>query len=169
VLELGCGTGYWTDTLAYVARSVVAVDACPAMLAQAQARGLDASVVRFLEGDALDPPAGAYNACLLAGFWTHVPREQQDKFLLRLRSVVGSDALLVILDENELEGLTLPVARTDAEGNTYRLLPGADGRRHEVLLNHPADSALKKRFADHAREIRIRRSAHYWLLTCRLK
>ncbi|HJV02451.1 MAG TPA: methyltransferase domain-containing protein [Telluria sp.] len=169
VLELGCGTGYWTDTLAYVANSVTAIDNCPPLLAQARARGLDPQVVNFVDGDAFAPPPGDYDACLAAGLWSHVPREQQDQFLKQLRALLGADALLVLLDENVIEGETLPVARTDAEGNTYRILTGASGTRHEVLSNCPADSALKKRFAEHAREIRIKRSEHYWLLSCRLK
>lgn len=169
VLELGCGAGYWTDTLAYVAHSVTAIDNCAPLLAQARARGLDANVVRFADGDAFAPPPGDYDACLAAGLWSHVPRERQDKFLKQLRAVLGADALLVLLDENEVEGMTVPVARTDAEGNTYRILPGSGGERHEIVFNCPSDSALKKKIADHAREVRIRRGSHFWLLSCRLK
>jgi SAM-dependent methyltransferase len=169
VLELGCGTGFWTETLAYVAASIDAVDICPAMLAQAGRRGLDPEVVRFAEGDLYALPAGQFSAAFLGGLWAHVPRERQDAVLKSLRARLGPDGLVVLVDAVPVEGLTLPVARTDMDGNTWQIATAPSGRRYEILQNHPTDSALKKRFADHAREIRIRRGAHFWLLSCRLK
>lgn len=171
VLELGCGTGFWTDTLSYVAESVVAVDSSPEMLALARGRLLDPAVVRFEQADALALPdiGGPFTACFAGSFWSHVKREEQDKFLKLLRSRLAKDALLVIVDENFVEDETAPVARTDLEGNTYHMIAGPSGQRHEVLRNYPADSSLRKRFASHAREVRIERLEHYWMLTCRLK
>jgi len=78
VLELGCGTGFWTETLAYVAASIMAIDTSAAMLAVACARGLDPAVVTFAQGDALalaDTP-GEYSACFIGGWWSHLPRRR---------------------------------------------------------------------------------------------
>ena len=171
VLELGCGTGFWTDTLSYVAESVLAIDSSAEMLALARERGLDPAVVRFEQADAFALPelGGPFTACFAGFFWSHVKREQQDKLLKQLRARLGKDALLVILDENYVEEESAPIARTDLEGNTYHIYTGPSGERYEVLRNYPADSSLRKRFAAHARELRIERLEHYWLLTCRLK
>src|SRR6185369_1018936 len=44
VLDVACGTGYWTKEAAATARSAVGVDASPAMLEEARAKQLGRSV-----------------------------------------------------------------------------------------------------------------------------
>lgn len=172
VLELGCGTGHWTDTLSYVAKSVHAIDINEAMLEWARDRDLDPDVVTFEQRDCWDLPddiKGKYTAVLAAGFWSHVPKEDQEKFLKMLKAKLGTEVVLMLIDDNFVEGETLPIAKTDLEGNTYLIPSDADGERYEVLKNFPADSALKKRFANHGKEVRIKRYDYFWTLTCRLK
>ena len=50
VLELACGTGYWTEVIAQSAASVVATDINPEMLTLGQARGLPADKVSWRVG-----------------------------------------------------------------------------------------------------------------------
>lgn len=170
VLELACGTGYWTELIADVAESVHATDIVPEMLALAQTRELDPEVVSFAPLDALALPdsVGQYTAVFAAGWWSHVRREQQDHYLKQLRAKFGKDVMLVLLDASRVDGSTV-IARTDAEGNTYQIHLADDGQRYEVLTNYPTDSALRKRLAPHAREIRVERLEYYYLLSCRLK
>lgn len=121
------------------------------------------------------PPAAAPGAadavdCVFLGFyWSRMTRDEQDAFLVELRARTGADTLLVMLDDTYVEGVSPTVARTDAQGNTYYRVAGPDGTLVEMTKNYPSDSALRKRLGSAAREIRIERSAYYWLLTCRLK
>ena len=170
VLELGCGTGYWTETLACSAESVLAIDTSPEMLALARAR-VDAASVEFQQGDAFALPdmVGRFTACFAGFFWSHVKREDQEKYLKQLRAKLGKEVLLVLIDDNFVEEATPPIARTDLDGNTFQIFATPSGNRHEVMRNYPADSSLRKRFASHVREVRIERLEHYWILTGRLK
>jgi ubiquinone/menaquinone biosynthesis C-methylase UbiE len=171
VLELGCGTAYWTDLIAEVAESVYATDILPEMIALAETRGLDEDIVSFGVMDAFDLPdgmQGEYTAVFIGNLWRHVRREQQEKYLKTLRAKLGKDVLLVVLDESAVDGETV-IARTDADGNTYQIVTADDGQRYEILQNYLTDSTLRKRFADHARQIRIERLQYYFLLSCRLK
>jgi len=172
VLELACGTAYWTELIADVAESVHATDIVPEMIALAETRGLDADVVSFEVMDAFKLPdglQGQYTAVFAAGWWTHVKREDQDKYLKMLRAKLGKDVLLVLLDSTYVDGVSMVFARTDLEGNTFQILTADDGQRYEVMNNYPTDSTLRKRLAPHAREIRVERLEYYYLLSCRLK
>ena len=170
VLELGCGSGYWTEVIAAVADSVLATDINPGMIALAQQRGLPDNVT-FRIADAHDLPAdiGDFTALFLGLWWSHMRRDEQDRFLVHARARLGKDVLLVILDEDYVEGSSMTVARTDLEGNTYQILTAPDGQRYELPKGYPSDSALRKRLAPAVREIKIARTEFYWLLTCRLK
>jgi SAM-dependent methyltransferase len=171
VLELACGTGYWTSVIASSADSVVATDINPEMIALASQRALAADKVQFRVADAYDLPAdlGSFTAVFIGFWWSHVKREQQEKFLAQLRAKVGKDVLLVLLDDVYVEGSSETVARTDLEGNTYQILTAPDGERYEIPKTYPSDSALRKKLASSVREIRIVRMEYYWLLSCRLK
>jgi SAM-dependent methyltransferase len=167
ILEVGCGTGYWTRQLAEVADSVTAVDSNPAMLAVA--RQTEDDRIEWVQGDACDLPASDdYSACFGGFWWSHLPRERQVTWLNGLQKKLGKDTLLVLIDNNYVEGSSTPIAHTDAEGNTYQIR-ALEGERYDVLKNFPTDSALRKRFADHAKEIRVKRTEHFWILSCRLK
>lgn len=171
VLELACGTGYWTELIADVAASVHATDLVPEMLALARTRALDQEIVTYGQLDAFAPPdsVGQYTAVFAAGWWSHVKREDQEKYLKQLRAKFGKDVLLVLLDESYVDGDSTVIARTDLEGNTYQIRTADDGQRYEVLKNYPTDSALRKKLTPAAREIRVERLEYYYLLSCRLK
>lgn len=171
VLELACGTGYWTRQIAEVADKVVATDINPEMIAMARLRKMPADKVELRVADAYDLPddLGQFTAVFVGFWWSHVKREEYVKFLAKLKAKVGKDVLIVLLDETYVEGSSATVARTDMEGNTYHISTAPDGERYEIPTTYPTDSALRKKLTPAVREIRIVRMEYYWLLTCRLK
>jgi SAM-dependent methyltransferase len=170
VLELACGTGYWTQHYAQSAASVLATDINPEMIALAQARGLPADKVTWALANAFDPEVTQpFSACFAGFWWSHVMRQDQEGYLLHLRKKLGKDTLLVLIDNVYVEGSSTTIARTDLDGNTFQIRTLPDGGRYEVLKNFPTDSGLRKKLAATTKEIRIVRLEHYWMLTCRLK
>lgn len=178
VLELGCGTGYWTAEVAQVAASVLATDRSDPMIDRAKSKNLAAGKVSFALADAFDitidqlavplDAVNAVNAIFAAGWWSHVLREEQDRLLTRLRQQVAQDTLLVLVDHVCVEGSSTSIARTDLQGNTFQIRT-LDGERFEILKNFPSDSALRKRFAAHLKDIRIQRLEHFWMMSGRLR
>jgi ubiquinone/menaquinone biosynthesis C-methylase UbiE len=171
VLELACGTGYWTRVIAETADAVVATDINPEMIALGKLRALPADKVQFRVADAYQLPAdiGDFTAVFIGFWWSHVKREQQERFLAQLRARVGKDILVVLLDDTYVEGSSETIARTDMEGNTYQIRSAPDGERYEIPKSFPTDSGLRKKLASSVREIKIVRLEYFWLLTCRLK
>lgn len=170
VLELACGTGYWTESITDSAVSVLATDINPEVIEFAKAKGLPADKVQFMLADAFDPQVGGTFSAVFAGFWwSHVKRQDHAGFLARLRDKLGKDALLVMVDNVYVEGSSTPIARTDADGNTYQIRTLPNGERYDVIKNFPTDSALRKKLSAFVKDIRILRLEHYWILTGRLK
>jgi len=170
VLEIACGTGYWTRVIGATAASVHATDFNEETLALARARQTSGNVT-FAQADAFDLPeaVGQYTVVFAGFWWSHVKREEQERFLAQLRAKLGKDVLLVLLDNVYVDGSSTVIARTDQEGNTYQFRLLASGERMEVIKNFPTDSFLRKKLATATKEIRIDRLEHYWLLTARLK
>ncbi|QOY95865.1 class I SAM-dependent methyltransferase [Massilia sp. UMI-21] len=175
VLELGCGTGYFTDVIAETATSVLATDVSEAMLNVAREHGEGLENVTYRVVDALnltnELPAelGKFTAVFAGFLWSHFKKEEQDAFLAGLRARIGANALLVLIDDEYVEGASPTVARTDQQGNTWAQFMDAEGNRHELPKNYPTDSALRKRLGTAVREIKIGRWDSCWALTCRLK
>ena len=171
VLELACGAGYWTEVIAETAEHVVAIDINPNLVELARERDLPEESVTLRVADAWQLPddLGAVTAVFIGFWWSHVAREEQERFLKLLRAKLGKDVLLVVADDDYVDGISEPIARTDAAGNTYQVRQAPDGEYYEILKTYPSDSALRKKLASTVREIKIERWELYFLLTCRLK
>ena len=171
VLELGCGTGFWTEVAAESAQSVLAVDINANLVDIARERGMPDGKVSFRVADALDLPEdiGSFSAVLVSFLWSHLNKKEQEGLLATLKKRLGKDVLLVILDDSFVEGFSETIAKTDAEGTTYEILTAPNGERFEVPKSYQSDSALRKRLGNAGKEIKIERVEFFWILTCRLK
>jgi hypothetical protein len=123
------------------------------------------------DGSVPEVPADAagYGAIVAEFCWSRLKREEQDAFLAKVKKAGARNALLVLLDEVYVEGVSNPVARTDAQGNTYEIVMAEDGARVERTKSYPTDSALRKRLGNAVKEIRVARWEYFWVLTCKLK
>lgn len=166
VLELACGTGYWTDVIAERAQHITALDVNDEVLEIARSKK-NAGKVTFMRASAYEIPLQdrAHDA-LFAGFWwSHVPLEKLDGFLTEISSKVKPGALIAFLDNRYVEGSSTPVARTDAVGNTYQQRKLDDGSTHEVLKNFPDEGELIRRVSRHGWGAHVDLLPHYWMLT----
>jgi SAM-dependent methyltransferase len=137
VLEVACGTAFWTAAAATVAREVTATDASLAMLTEARGK-VAAPNVRFAEADAyaLDSVAGNYDAAL-AMFWvSHVPRARLRPFLRGLERRLERGAVVFLADNVYVPGLGGELTPPDEAGDTFKLRLLADGSKHRIVKNY---------------------------------
>jgi demethylmenaquinone methyltransferase/2-methoxy-6-polyprenyl-1,4-benzoquinol methylase len=167
VLELACGTGYWTEVIAGDAREVLALDVNEEVLEIARQKSIPMEKVRYRIADSYElPDLGRRHDALFAGFWwSHVPLRRLDAFLKSATAAVAPGALVVFLDNRYVEGSSTPVARTDAEGNGYQVRKLEDGSTHEVLKNFPSEGELIRRASLHGWGAHVELLEHYWLLS----
>jgi len=162
VLEIACGTGYWTQFIAPVATHVTALDAAPQTLAIAKGR-VAGTNVEFLVGDAYAPPRDKNCDSAFCGFWfSHVPRARQREFLTALNAALRPGASILMLDTLYVEGSSTPVTERDADGNTYQARRLADGSSHLVLKNFPSEDELRALVADVGERATFTTWDYYW-------
>jgi ubiquinone/menaquinone biosynthesis C-methylase UbiE len=171
VLEIACGTGYWTEVVAPNARSITAIDYAEETLAIARTKKYPANRVEFAQGDAYAlPDFGRQHDALLAVFWwSHVPLARLDSFLGAVARAVAPGAIVAFLDNRYVEGSSTPVSRRDEQGNSYQTRRLADGSTHDVLKNFPTERELIERASMHGHDPRIEWLDYYWLLVYRTK
>jgi SAM-dependent methyltransferase len=165
ILEVACGTGYWTQFIAPVAKNIHAIDSSPETLAVARER-VPAQHVQFVEGDAyclplLTPrPSGGF-----AGFWlSHVPQASVRSFLRSFNKALCHGAKVVLVDNRFVEGSSTPISHRDAEGDTYQMRPLADGTSHQILKNFYTEEALRAVLAGIADDFRFHGWEYFWAL-----
>ena len=170
VLEVACGTGYWTEVAATTAASISAFDINEEVLSLARQKPIDPAKVRFQVGDAyrLPPQPRQFTATLAAFWWSHIPRKRQVEFLDGLRQHLSPGAILVIMDNTHVPGESTPIARTDADGNTYQIRKLEGGQTFEVLKNYPTEHELPEAVTTWSTDFEVRWLKYYWIMTCRV-
>ena len=173
VLEIACGTGYWTAKLAPVARAVTAVDASAAMLARARARRLPPGRVELVAGDAfaLDAVPGHFDGGLAAFWLSHMPRAALDAFLDRFHARLEPGAAVFLADNVPVAGVggELVGAGEAGGGDTYKLRRLADGSRHRVLKNYFSDDELAALLAPRSDALALHRGDCFWWASYRTR
>ena len=164
ILEVACGTGYWTAWLAPAARSIVAIDLSAEMLEIARLKSYPEGRVRLERADACDLASveGRFDAGFAGFWWSHVPLGRQEEFLRGWHERIGPGALAVLLDNRYAEGSSTPIARRDGEGNSYQLRRLDDGSEHEILKNFPTREEIASALAPGGVDVDVVEFDYYW-------
>lgn len=167
VLELACGTGYWTEHIAGVAASVVATDLAeePMRIAQSKSYAKRPAFV-IADAYALPDSLGRFDAALAVFWWSHVPRQRIAEFLASLHRRLEPGAQVVLMDNRFVEGSSTPISEIDAHGNTYQMRRLGDGTRVRVLKNFPSEDELRTQLPA---SLKVQRLEYYWLADYRLQ
>jgi demethylmenaquinone methyltransferase/2-methoxy-6-polyprenyl-1,4-benzoquinol methylase len=163
VLEVACGTGWWTQFIAPVAARMTATDGVAAPLEFARLRP-GVGRVAFAQADAFALPQslGTFDAAF-AGLWiSHVPVERRQPFLAGLHARLAPGAIVVFIDNTEAQCARLPVVERDSAGNGYQMRTLADGSTHRVLKNFPSEAELRGMIDGIGLRARYWRGAHFW-------
>ena len=171
VLEVACGTGYWTVRVARTANSLLATDAVEEPMKIARAKDYGGAAVRFELADAyaLAPGLGRFDAALAIFWWSHVPRRRIGAFLDSLHARLERGARVLYMDNRYVEGSSTPIHERDAEGNSYQVRRLADGSENRVIKNFPSEAELRADLAPHAAALAYRELPYYWVVEYELK
>jgi demethylmenaquinone methyltransferase/2-methoxy-6-polyprenyl-1,4-benzoquinol methylase len=165
VLDVACGTGYWTRTLATDATSVTGCDLSESVLALARRLQPATAPASFVLGDAfaLESIPGDFDAAFVGFWWSHVKRADVARFLHGLHRRLPAQSRVMILDNRYVAGSNWPITRTDEEGNTYQRRTLDSGAEHEVLKNFPSAPEVGVAITDAGvTGVRVHEMEYYW-------
>jgi len=166
VLEIACGTGWWTPHGARDAASWLATDLNPETMAIARTKAMPAHV-RFAAADAYTLQGledERFDAAFAGFWWSHVPLARLRPWLAMLHARLEPGAVIVMLDNLYSDDSSTPISRRDADGNSYQLRPLDDGSVHEVLKNFPTRDDAVAAIAPCARDVEWTAHGYYWAL-----
>ena len=148
VIEIACGTGYWTEVLAETAKSVVGIDVNPEMIDRAQSRCEQLPHVKFRLADAynLGPETGTFTAGFAVWWCSHIPRSRVGEFLRSLHRRLTPGAPVLFSDQLEydvprVDGMATQ-RREDSNGDTIERRILSDGREYDIVKNFPTEREL---------------------------
>ena len=162
VLEVACGTGYWTERIAATAKRIAATDLAPEPMALARSKTY-ACPVEWRSADAYRLPEslGRFDGAFAGFWWSHVPLSRRPAFLDSLHARLSPGSRVVLFDNRYVEGAMHPIAERDAEGNTYQHRRLGDGTLNRVLKNFPSEAELRTSFTGKVDYLGLR---YYWLV-----
>jgi demethylmenaquinone methyltransferase/2-methoxy-6-polyprenyl-1,4-benzoquinol methylase len=171
VLEVACGTGWWTPHGASLAREWLATDLNAETIELARRKEMP-SCVRFEIVDAYtfaELGERRFDAAFAGCWWSHVPLGRLPRWLDALHGRLESGARVVMLDNSYVQSSrtpsNTPISRRDADGNTYQQRTLDDGSVHEVLKNFPTREQAFSMLGERAVEPQWIQHEHYWALS----
>jgi SAM-dependent methyltransferase len=170
VLEVACGTGWWTPHGARDAAHWLATDLNPETLAVARRKALPACVELAMVDAYTMAELGdrRFDAAFAGCWWSHVPLQRLAGWLQTLHERLQPGARVVFLDNSFVQISSTPISRRDEAGNTYQNRTLDDGSEHEVLKNFPSVASASAMLGPRARQVQWLDHVHYWVLSYEL-
>jgi ubiquinone/menaquinone biosynthesis C-methylase UbiE len=171
VLEVACGTGFWTEIASESAADIVATDVNEAMIDEARQKNYKRDNVQLVVGNAyeLDSIAGEFDAGLACFWMSHVPKSRMDKFLRVFHRQLRRDSVVFMIDNTEAAGVGGQLLQEPGSEDTFKLRELNDGSKHTVIKNYFRPEDLTDLLAPHARDLSVEFATYYWWLSYRTR
>jgi demethylmenaquinone methyltransferase/2-methoxy-6-polyprenyl-1,4-benzoquinol methylase len=170
VLEIACGTGYWTEVVAEAAMSVNATDIHPELIAATEKRCRRLGNVTCLTADAysLEGVRSGFTGAFAVWWFSHVPKAQLGAFLSALHDKLAPGAVVLFRDQLRYDH---PARRIDENGDTVEQRTLSDGREFEVVKNFPTREDVTAALSGIAEDVQYteRPAERSWEVVYRVK
>ncbi len=133
VLELACGTGWWTEQLARYGDSLTAVDASPEVLELNRAR-LPSAGINYVQADLFDwQPERRFDTVFFSFWLSHVPPERFGGFWEGVKVCLNPGGRVFFIDSRPApEGTARDQVPSGPDATTVRRRLD-DGRTFEIV------------------------------------
>ena len=171
LVDIACGTGYWTTRMSETAAQITAVDRSMAMLREARRKEYHCPI-SFVQADLnlLPFPDRAFSLTSL-GFWfSHHPRQDYDRLFDTVDRLTAVGGRIWMVDNNPpAEGVLLQSTGQDEFGNNYKKRFLDDGTAFVILKNYFEKDELADIFSARFQIERLTYKQYYWAVVLAAK
>jgi len=180
VLELACGSGFWSEVVVGVANTLLSTDLHEEQVEITSKRLGHLSSFRCQTANAytLDTVEGSFSGAFGSYWWSHVPRKLQKSFLNTLHSRLRPGAQVMFSDNMPYYGETVK-RRVDEHGDIYEeRVERDDDFRFETIKNFPRENEFAELLDGIVDDLRYtelslphihKLSTELWVVSYRLK
>lgn len=167
VLEVACGTGYWTTGLSETAKAVVAIDYADEVLKIAQSKRYECPV-QFQKYDAynLKFSDNSFDGALVNHWISHVPTIKIRIFLQGLYRVLSEGAKVFVADDVRTKDI---LVYPSEDHDTYAIRTLNNGAKYKVLKNYYTPAEIKNLFGEQATNLNFQWGERFWYVLFDLK
>jgi SAM-dependent methyltransferase len=173
VLDVACGTAYWTNFVSETAESIVGTDIAEEMLEIAKEKQFKCPV-SLCKANVFHLPFRneSFNGGM-ADFWfSHIPREKIESFLEDFHHLLERGSHVLMADNVYFAGIGGEFVKKEGDVNTYKRRQLRDGSEYLILKNYFSVDELTGIFAKHARGFspkNVFSGKYFWCLSYELK
>lgn len=171
VIEIACGTGYWTEIISQVASKLTATDISEETLIEARKKNLEYGKVDLKIADAyrLDEIQGEFNAGC-ANFWfSHIPKHRIKEFIEGFHKRLGKGSVVFMADNVYVKGIGGELISKCDEADTYKIRELANGEKYEILKNYYTKHELDTIFEKYTTDLQIEVGSCFWWICYTVK
>ena len=165
ILEIACGTGFWTSFLASVAKSVTAVDINPGMISIAEEKCRLNQNVEIIKDDCfeLEKVNKKFNGLFHHFWWSHIPNNLTNTFINLTHSKLKKNSIVVMADNVVHSKYKLFF---DNDGNRIEIRGLPNGKEYHVIKNLPTKDELINTFKEFSENIeyQLTQDGTFWIL-----
>jgi ubiquinone/menaquinone biosynthesis C-methylase UbiE len=150
VLEVACGTGWWTRILSESARSIMATDLGDEVMAIAREKKYGCPVT-FKRENAynLSFDDDSFNGGLAFSWFSHILLDLIDLFLDEFHRVLAKSSRVFIADNTYIQGIGGEPVGKEGDPNTYKIRALKEGGVFTIVKNYFSVEGLVDIFGRH--------------------
>jgi len=167
VLEIACGTGYWTEAVAQTAKNITAVDYSVEMIQLAKAKEIKATYI-IDDAYSLKNVSDKFNAGLANYWFSHIPKIQINFFLNTFHKKLKTNSTIIMADNIYNAEFGGELIIKDNDENTYKNRTLKDGASYQIIKNYYNEQELNTIFRMYSSEIKIHFGKYYWWIKYKL-
>lgn len=134
ILELACGTGWWTKELAPYAEGITAVDASPEVIELNRQRMAGVFRVDYVLADLFQwEPSKAYDVVFFSFWLSHVPADRFRDFWEKVRIALEPEGRVFFVDSLQRSTAVRMSRPAGADGGGVEIRTLGDGREFRVV------------------------------------
>jgi ubiquinone/menaquinone biosynthesis C-methylase UbiE len=167
VLEVACGTGFWTQIASQTARHIIAIDSSTEMLQLAKSKTIQPDKVSFLQADAyaLSSVPGSFDGGL-ANFWfSHIPKVQIKEFLVGFHKKIAKHGAIFMADNLYIPDVGGELVTQSGSEDTFKVRKLANGSKHVILKNYYTKNQLRDIFTPFTINLNINLGSCFWWIS----